>query len=44
MTLTAPKCFLVDRKAERVVVWSPPSVTILGVEYSLELVVLEDTT
>jgi hypothetical protein len=44
MTLTAPKRFAVDRKAERVVVWSPPRVTILGVVYSLELVSLEDTT
>jgi hypothetical protein len=31
MTETGPQCLCVDRSAGSVVVWSPPSVMILGV-------------
>lgn len=43
ITLTGPQRWYVERKADRVVVWSPPSVTIRGVLKSLELLVLPET-
>ena len=43
MTLTAPQRSKVDLRAERVVVWSPPKVTIRGVEYSVEFALRPDT-